>query len=86
MRLHFVNLFCVISFHFLTPRRTAGKVTPVKNQEQCGSCWAFSATETIESAYMLKHGLTNVTMQPLGPQQMYGLERVKGSFFFVLFV
>merc|ERR1712060_200126 len=39
---------------------------PIKNQGQCGSCWAFSATEQLESAYFLQYG----QLKELSPQQV----------------
>jgi len=36
--------------------RDHGVVNAIKNQGQCGSCWAFSAIANIESQYALKNG------------------------------
>jgi len=44
----------------------SGTVTEVYNQGQCGSCWAFSATETIESYYAIGGGtLTELSMEQI---------------------
>jgi len=46
--------------------RAHGAVGPIKNQEQCGSCWAFAAVGNIEGQDAIKHH----TLQNFSEQQI----------------
>jgi len=55
--------------------RTKGAITDVKDQGQCGSCWAFSAVEETESMWILK-GKSKVE---LSVQQVVSCDSVDGA-------
>jgi len=54
---------------------TKGATSPVKDQGSCGSCWAFSATEGIESAVYMQHNV----MPILSTQQIISCDPNDGK-------
>jgi C1A family cysteine protease len=50
-------------------------VTPAKDQGQCGSCWAFSTTEAVESAWFLAGN----PLISLSPQQIVDCDQGRGD-------
>jgi len=50
-----------------------GQIHPIRNQEQCGSCWAFGATESLSDRQAIaSNNSVNVI---LSPQDLVSCER-----------
>jgi len=59
--------------------RTMNAVTQVKDQGQCGSCWAFSAVQTVESAYLMANKGTNAATFLLSEQEVVSCDKSDGG-------
>jgi C1A family cysteine protease len=54
---------------------TMGKVTPVKNQGNCGSCWSFSATGSLEGSYAIAQNMNISDWSGFSEQQLVSCDK-----------
>jgi len=56
-----------------------GKVTPVKDQGQCGSCYSFSATGSMEGAWGIAKNLTGASLVSISEEQVVDCSAAQGN-------
>jgi KDEL-tailed cysteine endopeptidase len=54
-------------------------VTAVKDQGQCGSCWAFSSTGSLESRYAIANKQTGNAITTLSEQELVDCSKAQGN-------